>query len=167
MILYGRVDLGIVGEVRSNFRVKLKSLISSVKVMIPDWGERIVTGFLKSQLLFVQWSHIISIILEINRINVSLPCNARLLQRAYWVPGPRSLWHIGIAIEGNANQKAWIDPAKCIVSQLNFLNFSLNSNLKVTLNLPKTKVCQNFSPLSFPYWKWHYLHKMHPNNLIY
>ena len=55
MILYRRrVGLGIVGEVRSNFRVKLKSLISSVKVMIPDWGERIVTGFLKSQLLFVQ-----------------------------------------------------------------------------------------------------------------
>ena len=56
MILYRRVDLGIVGEVRSNFRVKLKSLISSVKVMIPDWGERIVTGFLKSQLLFVQYN---------------------------------------------------------------------------------------------------------------
>lgn len=55
MILYRRrVGLGIVGEVRSNFSVKLKSLISSVKVMIPDWGERIVTGFLKSQLLFVQ-----------------------------------------------------------------------------------------------------------------
>ena len=52
MIVYRRrIDLGIVGEVRSSFRVKLKSLISSVKVMIPDWGERIVT---ESQLLFVQ-----------------------------------------------------------------------------------------------------------------
>lgn len=98
MTLYRRrIQLGIIGEDKfsdvSDF--DLMNMISSIKARLPDCGERMIIGFLRSQGVFVQRCRIRSVIHAIDPIGTSLRWHPRLLRRPYSVPGPMSLWHIG------------------------------------------------------------------------
>lgn len=99
MTLYRkRVALGIIGEERFSeiTEYDLKSVISLVKAAMPDCGERMVLGYLRSQGIFVQRCRVRAAIHEIDPVNTSLRWNAKLFRRPYSVPGLMSLWHIGI-----------------------------------------------------------------------
>ena len=98
MTLYRRrIQLGIIGEDKfsdvSDF--DLMNMISSIKARLPDCGERMIIGFLRSQGVFVQRCRIRSVVHAIDPIGTSLRWHPRLLRRPYSVPGPMSLWHIG------------------------------------------------------------------------
>ncbi len=92
-----RRDLGLLNEDRflDISDLDLKDLVLSIKNMLPDCGERMVLGFLRSKGLFVRRCQLRRIIHEVDPVNTPLRWHSRVMRRPYSVPGPMSLWHIG------------------------------------------------------------------------
>ena len=99
MTLYRRrKELGITDSTRfwNISDSHLKSLIVSIKTSFPDCGERIVIDALRSKGYIFPRSRVRVVIHEVDPINTSLRWHPRLLRKSYSVPGPMSLWHIGM-----------------------------------------------------------------------
>ena len=92
-----RRDLGLLNEDRFSdiSDLDLKDLVLSIKNMLPDCGERMVLGFLRSKGLFVRRCQLRRIIHEVDPVDTPLRWHSRVMRRPYSVPGPISLWHIG------------------------------------------------------------------------
>ena len=75
---------------------ELKKMVSDFKSDYPDAGERIIHAAIRSKGFKVSRSCLRDIIHEIDPIGTSLRWNAKLTRRKYSVPGPNSLWHIGM-----------------------------------------------------------------------
>ena len=98
MTLYRkRRELGLLNEERFSdiSDSDLKDIVSSLKNKLPDCGERMVSGFLRAQGIFIPRCRLRIAIHEVDPINTSLRWHPRVLRRPYSVPGPMSLWHIG------------------------------------------------------------------------
>ena len=75
---------------------ELKKMVSDFKSDYPDDGERIIHAAIRSKGFKVSRSCLRDIIHEIDPIGTSSRWNAKLTRRKYSVPGPNSLWHIGM-----------------------------------------------------------------------
>jgi len=59
--------------------------------------DRMVQGHLRSQEITVPWRYIRESLKRVYPINVGLRWRPRIRQKPYSVPGPNSLWHIGMS----------------------------------------------------------------------
>ena len=72
---------------------ELADLIRVVKEELP---ERMMVGILHSKGVNVQRRRVREAIYKVDPIGVSLHWSKKLYQRQYTVPGPNSLWHLGL-----------------------------------------------------------------------
>lgn len=62
---------------------------------MPDIGERMMQGTLRSRGTVVPRRRVREVIHRIDPINVLLRWQPRIQRKPYSVPGPNSLWHLG------------------------------------------------------------------------
>ena len=62
---------------------------------MPDVGERLLQGALRSKGIIVQRRRVHEAVHRVDPINVALRYQPRIQRLYYSVPGPNSLWHIG------------------------------------------------------------------------
>lgn len=74
----------------------LKGKVVEIKNRLEGCGERMIMGCLKSQGIFVQRSRLRQAIHEVDPFETTLRWCPQIKQKVYSVPGPMSLWHIGI-----------------------------------------------------------------------
>ena len=73
----------------------LKDIVSSLKNKLPDCGERMVSGFLQEQGIFIPRCRLRIAIHKVDQINTSLRWHPQVLRQPYSVSGPMSLRHVG------------------------------------------------------------------------
>ncbi len=76
--------------------VDLLPVVQDIKENFPDIGERILMGILHSKGIRCSRDTLREVIHDIDPINTMLRWNAKIVRRTYSVPGPNSLWHIGM-----------------------------------------------------------------------
>ena len=106
MTLYlKRRDAGIVDDFKySNILDSdLEKKIKEIKMHMPDIGEKMVTGVLRSNGIYVQRRRIRKAIHSIDPIKTALRWHEKVRRRIYSVPGPMSLWHIGKILKSVSN----------------------------------------------------------------
>ena len=74
----------------------LLPVVREIKEAFPDAGERMLSRMLHARNIYFRRDTLRSIIHDIDPINTSLRWNAKIARRTYSVPGPNSLWHIGM-----------------------------------------------------------------------
>ena len=74
---------------------ELKVKVVEIKSELQECGERIIMGCLKSQGIFVPRSRLRQAIHAVDPVRTTLRWCPRIQHKAYNVPGPMSLWHIG------------------------------------------------------------------------
>ena len=75
--------------------------ICVIKQDMPDVGERMLQGALRSKGVIVPRRRIREAVHRVDPINVALRWQPRIKRRCYSVPGPNSLWHIGKSVKFN------------------------------------------------------------------
>lgn len=70
--------------------------VSSIKEIMPDAGERMLAGALKSRGLKIPRRRIRAALHEIDPINTALRWAPHIKRRPYSVPGANALWHLGV-----------------------------------------------------------------------
>ena len=70
---------------------ELDQRVEAIKIDMPDVGQRMVQGLLRSQGISVPQRSL----KRIDPINVGLRWRPRIQLKPYSVPGPNSLWHVG------------------------------------------------------------------------
>ena len=70
---------------------------------MPDIGEKMVTGVLRSNSIYVQRRRIRKAIHFVDPIKTALRSHAKVRHQIYSVPGPLSLWHIGKILKSVSN----------------------------------------------------------------
>ena len=78
----------------------LEKKINKIKMHLPDIGEKMVTGVLHSNGIYVQCRRIIH---SIDPIKTALRWQAKVRRQIYSVPRPMSLWHIGKILKSVSN----------------------------------------------------------------
>ena len=73
----------------------LDQSVTAVKEQMPDVGERMITGALRSNGIHVPRRRVRQSLHRVDPINVALRWRPRIQRRPYSVPGPNSLWHLG------------------------------------------------------------------------
>ena len=74
---------------------ELDQRVEAIKMDMPDVGQRMVQGLLRSQGITVPQRRIRESLKRVDPINVGLRWRPRIQRKPYSVPGPNSLWHIG------------------------------------------------------------------------
>lgn len=74
---------------------ELERKVQDIKVQMPDIGEKMISGVLRSNGICVQRHRIRKAIHSIDPIKTALRWHEKVQRRSYSVPGPMSLWHIG------------------------------------------------------------------------
>ena len=74
---------------------ELDQSVTAVKEQMPDIGERMVTGALRSNGIHVPQRRVRQSLHRVDPINIALRWMPRIQRRPYSVPGPNSLWHLG------------------------------------------------------------------------
>lgn len=69
--------------------------VTAVKEQMPDIGERMVTGSLRSNGIHVPRRRVQQSLHRVDPINIALRWMPRIQRHPYSVPGPDSLWHLG------------------------------------------------------------------------
>ena len=92
-----RKEAGIIGDIKfTNISDDdLQQKIVEVCLSLPDSGERMVMGALRSCGIVVPRLRLRKALHSIDPISSSLRWRPRVQRRSYCVPGPMSLWHIG------------------------------------------------------------------------
>ena len=80
---------------------QLLPVVQEIKGEFPDIGERLLLGMLHAKEIRCSRETLRRVIHDTDPINTSLRWNAKIVRRSYSVPGPNSLWHIGIFITFN------------------------------------------------------------------
>lgn len=75
---------------------QLDIVILRVKNELPHIGERLVLGYLHRIGIFVPRERVRLSIHRVDPINTALRWNKTISRRTYSVPGPNSIWHIGM-----------------------------------------------------------------------
>ena len=73
----------------------LHLIVSNIKSEMPDIGERILTGVLRSYQIRVPRNRIRDTLHKVDPLNTALRWSTKITRRQYSVPGPNSLWHLG------------------------------------------------------------------------
>ena len=73
----------------------LEAKVQEIKNLMPDIGESMLGGILRSNGVCVQRHRIRKALHSIEPIKVALRWNSQIKRHTYSVPGPMSLWHIG------------------------------------------------------------------------
>ena len=74
---------------------ELDQRVEAIKMDMPDVGQRMVQGLLRSQGITVPQRRIRESLKRVDPINVGLRWRPRIQRKPCSVPGPNSLWHIG------------------------------------------------------------------------
>ena len=73
----------------------LERVILDIKESMPEIGERLTVGALRSCGLIVPRHRVHEILHKVDAISISLRWHSKTKRKPYSVPGPSSLWHIG------------------------------------------------------------------------
>ena len=76
-------------------------MVQEIKDEFPDIGEHLLLGMLYAREIRCTRETLRRVIHDTDPINTSLRWDAKIVCRSYSVPGPNSLWHIGIVITFN------------------------------------------------------------------
>ena len=101
MTLYRcREEYGFIEDPRTTpSHAELTQLVQELKCHLPYSGEVMLLGRLRSMGYFVTRLHLRDVIHTLDPISTALRWKGnRLSRRPYSIPGPNSLWHIGIYI---------------------------------------------------------------------
>ena len=71
-------------------------MVTEMKSKYPDAGERLIQTDIRSRGIKVVRERLRTVIRDVDPLGTSLRWNAKLSRKQYSVPGPNSLWHIGI-----------------------------------------------------------------------
>ena len=71
-------------------------IMQDTKEEFPDIGERLLMGMLHSKRIRFSRETLREVIHDIDPINTVLRWSTKIVRRSYSVPGPNSLWHIGM-----------------------------------------------------------------------
>ena len=74
---------------------ELQDIASLIKHNLPDIGERMLAGVLRSLQVHVPRRRVRETLHTVDPINTALRWSTKITRRQYCVPGPNSLWHIG------------------------------------------------------------------------
>ena len=102
MTLYlKRRDAGILDDFKYSIisDSELEKKIQEIKLQMPDIGEKMITGVLRSNGINVQRHRIRKALHSVDPIKTALRWHNKVKRRTYNVPGPMSLWHIGKLIQ--------------------------------------------------------------------
>ena len=92
-----RRELNVLNQGQSISDSDLRSTIREIQVRSPNIGEVMILGQLRAQHYAVTRARVRHVIQELDPLNVALRGPQGLTaRRPYSVPGPNSLWHIGI-----------------------------------------------------------------------
>ena len=72
--------------------------VALIKREMPDIGEKMLNGALQSRNIIVPRRRVREALHKVDPINTALRWSTRIKRRRYSVPGPNSLWHLGIDI---------------------------------------------------------------------
>ena len=76
---------------------ELAAKVSEIKNMLPDAGEKLILGQLKAMGYSVTRNRVRNTLRSVDPINTALRWQGGItIRRPYSVPGPNSLWHIGM-----------------------------------------------------------------------
>lgn len=97
MTLYRRRrDYGMLDELsRSMSGNELHQFVKDIRLELPDVGESIVVGRLRSLGYSIPRERVRAAIRATDPLNTALRWHGTTLRQPYSVPGPNSLWHIG------------------------------------------------------------------------
>lgn len=73
----------------------LECVILDIKESMPEIGERMTMGALRSRGIIVPRHRVRQILHKVDPISTALRWNSKTKRKPYSVPGPNSLWHLG------------------------------------------------------------------------
>ena len=76
----------------------LEYVILDIKESMPEIGERMTMGALRSRGIVVPRHRVRQILHKVDPISTALRWHSKTKRKPYSVPGPNSLWHLGIRI---------------------------------------------------------------------
>ena len=76
--------------------IDLEHEVRDIKHVLPDVGEKMIAGILHTKNIHVQRHRVRQAIHSVDPINTALRWHKKIQRRVYSVPGPMSLWHIGM-----------------------------------------------------------------------
>ena len=76
--------------------MEIDNIVRNVKQSMPHAGERMIIGHFKDIGIYVARQRIRESIHRLDPLNTALRWNSKIQRRQYSVPGPYSLWHIGM-----------------------------------------------------------------------
>ena len=97
MTYFKRKEMGILNDFKYSTisDTDLEAKVQEIKNLMPDIGESMLGGILRSNGVCVQCHRIRKALHSIEPIKVALRWNSQIKRRTYSVPGSMSLWHIG------------------------------------------------------------------------
>ena len=82
----------------------LEHIILDVKGSMPEVGERLTMGVLRSRGIIVPRHRVHQILHKVDPISTALWWHSKTNHKSYSVPGPNSLWHIAFFVMNSSDE---------------------------------------------------------------